>query len=157
MPDSFTFAQFMQLMSLGATFVFFVFVLWFVAKYGPKYVDAKKLEAEADKELALALAGLQGEIRYSRETCSKAQDGMVMCTQETEDRLGKQVEDLKRVCVNTLERVQNIDNRQLEHMKSTTAMQQTTEETRREVQEHHTWHKACEDAKARAKQVTVST
>lgn len=157
MPDSFTFAQFMQLMSLGATFVFFVFVLWFVAKYGPKYVDAKKLEAEADKELALALAGLQGEIRYSRETCSKAQDGMVVCTQETEDRLGKQVEDLKRVAVNALKHIEEVNTVQKEHMKSINQIQQTVNETQREVREHHTWHKACEEAKARAKQVIAST
>ncbi|TLM99136.1 hypothetical protein FDZ73_22320 [bacterium] len=132
----------MQLMSLGATFVFFVFVLWFVAKYGPKYVDAKKLEAEADKELALALAGLQGEIRYSRETCSKAQDGMVVCTQETEDRLGKQVEDLKRVAVNALKHIEEVNTVQKEHVKKTEQLQQAVGEVLHGVTELKAWHQA---------------
>ncbi len=141
MPENFTFAQFMQLMSLGATFVFFVYVLWFIAKYGKPFIAAKEKEAEADKQLAVALQGLQSEIRYNRETCSKAQDGMTICTLETEERLGKQVEDLKRVSVNALHNVEEMNTVQKEHVKKTEQLQQAVGEVLQGVTELKAWHR----------------
>lgn len=115
--DSMNFAQFLQLMSLGTATVFFVFVLVFIWKYGPKYIDAINKKADSEKDLAVALKGVQEELRFNRESCSIAQGDVEVAVREAGERLGKQMEDLKRVCVNNLKYTEELNTRHKEHMR----------------------------------------
>lgn len=133
------FPQLLQLVSLGTSTVFMIFVMAFAWFKWPEYREAKLKESDADLKLATALTGLQDEMRFSRESCGIAQGKMTGAVGDTENRmitavtnlestLLREILDSKRLAIDGLRNAEELNTRHKEHMKMVERFEKTLDQ-----------------------------